>query len=308
MFGKKITVFLLPQGPHKIKKFTISRTLPWTLVMMSVIAFAGLIAFSAYTQTRYQHMTGQQTELERLRQKSAQQNVQLFAFADKIRLLEQEMAKLRQFDKKLRVMTDKAPLLKKMGEVGVGGSEGEALSPLSALKSNSDALIRQMHRDLDRLLAEASLRELSQQELGKLFEDTKSIIASTPDGWPLKGNLTSGFGYRSSPFGGSREFHRGIDISAPSGSPIVAPADGMVVSTDWHSGYGLIMVINHGYGVVSRYAHLSQAYVEPGQRVRRGERVAAVGMTGRTTGPHLHYEIILNGIPVNPMRFLAAKE
>lgn len=269
--------------------------------------FAGLIVFSTHTYLKNLSLTDQNDELNRLRQKTAQQNVQIYAFADKIRLVEQEMDKLRHFDMKLRAMTDSAPLLKRAVKTGVGGSDTSS-QPMAALRGNTEQLIRQMHRDLDRLLSEASVQELSQHELGKIFEDSKSIIASTPDAWPLKGDVTSMFGYRSSPFGHRREFHRGLDIAASVGTPIVAPADGIVIATEWNSGYGLIMTVNHGYGLVSRYAHVSQCYVESGQRVRRGERIAAVGMTGRTTGPHLHYELIQNGIPINPMRFLASKD
>lgn len=278
--------------------------------MLGMVLFAGFLTFSFYAYHQYSQLKDQSAELNRLRQKTVQQNVQILAFNDKMRLLEKEMAKLRQFDRKLRATANKAPLLKERRRLAVGGSESEATRPKASLKANSVQLIRQMHRELDLLLAEASFHEQSQQELGKFFEDSKSILASTPNNWPIKGPFTSYFGYRPSPFGGRGrvEFHRGLDIGAPTGTPIVTPADGIVLSTMWNSGYGLIMTINHGYGVVTRYAHLSKTYVEPGQAVRRGEPVAAVGRSGRTTGSHLHYEVILKGIPVNPMRFLTARK
>ncbi|MDY6850836.1 MAG: M23 family metallopeptidase [Thermodesulfobacteriota bacterium] len=306
MFGKKITVFFLPQGPHKVKEYTFPKALPLVGLFLGLIVFAGLLTFSIHAHLQNRRIAGQEAELRRLLHKTAKQNVQIYAFADKIRLLNREMANLRQFDKKLRAMTGSEPRLKKASVSGLGGSESEASRPMAVLKGNAEDLIRRMHRDLERLLAEAGVRERSQQEIGKALEDSKSIIDSTPDSRPLNGRITSRFGYRTSPFSSRTEFHRGIDISAPMGSPIVAPADGIVVSTDWNSGYGLILTINHGYGVVTRYAHISQSYVKPGRRVRRGERVAAVGVTGRTTGPHLHYEVIQNGIPVNPMPFLTA--
>lgn len=237
------------------------------------------------------------------------QNVQILAFADKVRLLEMEMTKLQQFDRKLRAMTDGNALMKSDLPVpGLGGSDGEITAPAATLKANTEGLVKQMHRDLDRLLSEAGIQEQNQQELGAYLEDNKSMMACMPCDWPLRGNLTSYFGYRSSPFGGGRsEFHRGLDISTPSGLPISCPADGVVLSTEWNSGYGRILSINHGYGVVTRYAHLSEYFVEPGQKVKRGEKIAAVGASGRVTGPHLHYEVLLNGVPINPMRFLAAK-
>lgn len=308
MLGKKVTILLLPQGSRRIKRLSIHSNLPFFFTIIGLTLFLGLLAFTLYTCWQNSHLKGQAAELKRLRKKAAQQNVQIYAFADKIRLLEEEMSKLRHFDQKLRAMTNKGSLLPKAGLLGTGGSESEVSGPKNRLQAGTEDLIRQMHRDVERLLAEASVQELSQQELAKILEDSRSIMASAPTVWPVSGSLTSGFGYRSSPFTGRAEFHRGIDIVAPVGAPIKAPAEGIVLSIEWSSGYGWILSINHGYGVVTRYAHLAQAYVEPGQRVRRGQRIAAVGRSGRTTGTHLHYEIILNGIPINPMRFLAAKD
>jgi len=308
VLGKKVTILLLPQGSRRIKRLSIPSKLPFFCTIIGLIIFLGLLVFAMHTYWQNNQLKSQDTELKRLRKKAAQQNVQIYAFADKIRLLEEEMSKLRHFDQKLRAMTNKGPLLQKAGLLGTGGSDSEVSGPKNRLQSGSEDLIRQMHRDVERLLAEASVQELSQQELGKIFEDSKSIMASTPTVWPVNGSVTSGFGYRSSPFTGRAEFHRGIDIVAPVGTPIKVPAEGLVLSTEWSSGYGLILSINHGYGVVTRYAHLAQVEVELGQRVRRGQRIATVGRSGRTTGAHLHYEIILNGIPINPMRFLASKD
>ena len=308
MVGKKITLLVFPGGNKNPKRYSLPRWLPWTIGFLVVGVIASLSTFSYVTYQKLQASQCNASDIKALRQKTVKQNLQIQAFADKIQVVEKEMTRLRQFDQKLRAMTGKTPMLQDGQEFGVGGSDREAEAPQASLKNNTQDLVRQMHRDLDRLLAESSIQEQSQHEMCKVLEDTKSIMASTPDSWPLKGTLTSYFGYRSSPFGGrSSEFHRGLDISAPAGTTILAPADGIVVELEWNSGYGQILVINHGYGVVSRYAHLSQAYVQAGQRVKRGEKICAVGSTGRVTGPHLHYEIIVNGIPVNPMRFLEAK-
>ncbi|MBU2549637.1 MAG: M23 family metallopeptidase [Proteobacteria bacterium] len=309
MFGKKITLIVLPQGaPKRVKTYHIPRLLPIACLAIGLIGLIGLAAFSGYTQRQYSRFADQTAELERLRQKAVQQNMQIYAFNDKIRLVEREMAKLRQYERKLQASAREATLPVQPRRRGQGGSDSESTGPGPGLKATTAELVRQMHRDLDRLLSEASIHEQNQQKLGSYFEDSKSIMASTPDCWPVQGTLTSTFGYRSSPFGRQTEFHRGIDLSAPTGTPIIAPADGLVVSSEWNSGYGLILAINHGYGIVTRYAHLSQCYVEPGQFVRRGQRVASVGRSGRTTGAHLHYEVILKGIPVNPARFLTARK
>lgn len=303
---KKITLLVVPRDGSLLKTYSFSKVWMWVLSLAGIMLTIGLSAWALYNHYQVKAMAAQVAVTDRLRQEAVQQNVQLCAFADKVRVLEQEMAQLRQFDRKLRAMTGKTSLNSKTPLTTTGGSDRDAVNPTTTLKGNTESLVRQMHRDLDRLLAEASVREFSQQELGAFIEDSKSLMASMPDIWPVHGPVTSTFGYRGG--GAGSEFHRGLDIIAPVGTPILAPADGIVVSTEWTSGYGLIMAINHGYGLVTRYAHLSQAYVEEGQRIRRGEKVAAVGMTGRTSGSHLHYEVIHNGIPVNPFGYLEAKK
>jgi murein DD-endopeptidase MepM/ murein hydrolase activator NlpD len=128
---------------------------------------------------------------------------------------------------------------------------------------------------------------------------------STPSLWPVEGRLMGAFGRRSDPFSGEgTEFHTGVDISAPPGTPVRATADGIVVSAGWSGGYGRLVVIDHGGGTQTYYAHLSRFYVQTGQEVRGGELVGAVGATGRVTAPHLHYEVRIGGAPVNPYRYL----
>jgi len=121
------------------------------------------------------------------------------------------------------------------------------------------------------------------------------------DGW-----FSSNFGYRIDPFTGLQSFHEGVDFPADTGTPIVAAASGKVIAAGYHPQYGKIVEIDHGNGLLSRYAHASQVYVSEGDLVMRGQRVATVGSTGRSTGPHLHFEVRLNGVPQNPARFLQA--
>jgi murein DD-endopeptidase MepM/ murein hydrolase activator NlpD len=119
------------------------------------------------------------------------------------------------------------------------------------------------------------------------------------DGWK-----TSSFGYRRSPFTGRRELHKGLDIAAPNGSPIIAPADGVVTYSARKGLMGNMISIKHGYGLLTRYGHLSKMLKKKGEKVERGEIIALVGSTGRSTGPHLHYEVRLNGVPVNPEKYI----
>jgi murein DD-endopeptidase MepM/ murein hydrolase activator NlpD len=129
--------------------------------------------------------------------------------------------------------------------------------------------------------------------------------ASMPSIWPVSGVFTSCFGTRGNPFGGgSSEFHKGQDIAAPIGTAVMATADGVVVIAGWQRGYGRVVYIDHGNGMSTRYGHLSRIDVAEGQTIKRGDQVGLVGSSGRSTGPHLHYEVRVNGMAVNPVPYL----
>ncbi|TFG38306.1 MAG: M23 family metallopeptidase, partial [Syntrophobacterales bacterium] len=158
---------------------------------------------------------------------------------------------------------------------------------------------------VDELLDEATYRESSFQELLDFLKEQKSILASTPSIWPVMGWVTSGYGYRTSPFTGKREFHRGIDISTKVGDPVVAPAKGTAVKVAKKSDMGNMITIDHGNGIVTSYGHLlKMSTIKRGQKVKRGDVIGYVGNSGRSTGPHLHYGICVSGIHVDPKRYL----
>lgn len=135
-------------------------------------------------------------------------------------------------------------------------------------------------------------------------ERREALAAATPSIWPTVGWLTAGFGQRADPFTGSPGFHPGLDISADKGRPVVATADGVVESAEWNGNYGNLLVLDHGFGIKTRYGHLSAFAAKAGARVQRGDLVGYVGTTGRTTGAHLHYEIFANGQLINPLGLL----
>jgi hypothetical protein len=129
-------------------------------------------------------------------------------------------------------------------------------------------------------------------------------LTSTPTLWPVIGHLTGTFGERMDPFSGEGAFHTGVDISSQYGDSVHVSADGVVIEADERAGYGRLVVVDHGFGVTTYYGHLSSFNVIAGQQLRRGDRVGYVGVSGRSTGPHVHYEVRINGAPVNPMRYL----
>ncbi|MGB7925834.1 MAG: M23 family metallopeptidase, partial [Pyrinomonadaceae bacterium] len=134
---------------------------------------------------------------------------------------------------------------------------------------------------------------------------TAAASAYMPSIWPVAGLIRGGVGVRRNPFGGtSFEFHKGQDISAPTGTPVIATADGVVVTAGWQRGYGRVVYIDHGNGISTRYGHLSRIDVAVGQVLKRGEQLGLVGSSGRSTAPHLHYEVRINGEPANPLNYL----
>ena len=189
--------------------------------------------------------------------------------------------------------------------IGVGGSDpGPKLSDESVAE-NLKELVLVMHQSLDELNEEIVVEKNVKIELYQFLENQKNLLASTPSIWPTKGWLSSRFGYRISPFTGGREFHKGIDISTRLNTPVTAPSDGIVVRVGRNGGFGKMITIQHGYGLVTKYAHLEKILVKKGQTVKRGDKIGLAGNTGRSTGPHLHYEVHLNGVPVNPVRYVS---
>jgi murein DD-endopeptidase MepM/ murein hydrolase activator NlpD len=140
----------------------------------------------------------------------------------------------------------------------------------------------------------------------KVQENQKALVAATPYIWPLFDSwLSSSYGRRADPITGEAEDHTGLDLSADRGTPVHATADGTVESAAYNGGYGNSIVLEHGFGIETRFGHLSAYAVSVGQKVKRGQVIGYVGSSGRTTGPHLHYEILINGSPINPLRMLA---
>lgn len=150
--------------------------------------------------------------------------------------------------------------------------------------------------------AEEAINRVS--EIKKFLSEQRDLYKSTPLGWPVKGEITSPFGKRKHPKYGYEEIHTGIDISVPSGTEIKATADGIVVFSGYHGRNGNVVMIKHGYGFTTVYAHNKQNLVSVGQKVKRGDIIAISGNSGSTTGPHLHYEVWKNNSPVNPLPYL----
>lgn len=239
-----------------------------------------------------------------LEKENEHQKRQFIHLAQRIDVIARQMGELKSFDNKLRVMVNLDTEDDDGQQQGLGGSDPSLLIPDYSMAQTHKGLIQLMNRSLDNLSNEISVGKQDKAELHKFLENQQMLLASTPSIWPTRGWLSSRFGYRTSPFTGEREFHRGIDISTRMNTPIVAPANGLVTFSGTDHGYGRMLAIKHGRGLVTRYAHLQKALVKKGEYVKRGDTIALVGNTGRSTGPHLHYEVHLNGLAVNPLRYI----
>ena len=243
-------------------------------------------------------------ELGRLRQENQTQRSQIHFFSARIEDLERQVSKLKDFDKKIRIIANLEKGQEGTPSMGMGGPSPSDIREKLKGEKEDKALVQQMRTDLQRLQSEAISREESLSELEKLLQSKKEVLAHTPSVWPVQGWITSGFGFRTNPFTDLTQMHEGVDISNRVGTPVISPADGMVsdIGNDW--AHGKVLVISHGFGITSRYSHLDKTLVKVGQKVKRGDKIAEVGVSGKTTGPHLHYEIRVDGIPANPTRYV----
>jgi murein DD-endopeptidase MepM/ murein hydrolase activator NlpD len=294
------TLLILPKKDSSAKKVSLSST----LVKGVSIFIMGLILFMTYISYDYIHIRREQDELKRLKQQTVDQRKLIEGLAAKVDGFDAKMDELNQFDKKIRIMAKLITGKDKEQLLGIGGPASEENRLRSRLAEDDKEMIAGIGRKMDRLVNDAVSREQSFTAILKYLQEKKSLLASTPSSWPVLGWVTSEFGKRINPFGGGVEFHKGIDIATRVGRPIQAPADGIVAEVVYQHDMGQMIRIDHGHGISTLYAHLSKAAVRIGTAVRKGDRIGLVGNTGSSTGSHLHYTVMLNGVPVNPRKYL----
>ena len=289
MSARKFTILIIPEGSHRVRRFNLRRG----VVQAALAAVAIFLLGVGLLAADYYRTNLNRQEFDHLKTENRVQKLQLQKLAASLEGLQKEMVVLAQNDAKVRVM---AQLSKPRNDTlsGIGGAPEEETG-----EHFSD-----LQKQIDEVRQAIELRRESQEEIQGFLNDQRSLLAAKPKGWPVKGWLTSGFGMRKSPFTGRRKMHEGLDIAARTGTPVHVTADGIVSRAETVSGYGKLVVIDHGYGLKTYYGHNSKIFVKVGQRVKRGDRISAVGNTGSSTGSHVHYEVRRNGVPLNPRKYL----
>ncbi len=304
---KKISFFVLSNTGSRASQISVPISLIYVSVAMGfvVLAVLGYLAYD-YHQLRtvgfvnqaYESQIGEQKEI------IAGQHAQIQTFTSEINKLKSKLVTLNNFEKKIRVIANLDQENDQESLFGVGGSIPEDLATDVDLEKRQVGLLREMHEQVDNLHLATSNQKTGFSSLLGSLEGQRNLLACTPAIRPVKGWMTSRFGYRESPFTGRRELHKGLDIANREGTKIIAPADGIVKFTGRKGLLGKVVDIDHGYGMVTRYGHLKEILKKRGETVKRGDIIAEMGDTGRSTGPHLHYEVHLNGVPVNPIKYI----
>jgi murein DD-endopeptidase MepM/ murein hydrolase activator NlpD len=279
----------------------------WLGVLLFLLV-AALAGTNVYLLRFYSKSFVLEQELEESQKNVRAYDSQLLNLAGKLQTLEENLQRVQHFDTKLRILVN---IDKETGGSKEANEEASPPQTSAGVLNNSaflarhrELFIRRTHSLVDELAGTVTLEEVAQQTLMNFLRVNKDTLLSTPSIWPTQGFLTSGFGWRRSPFSGSGSMHKGLDISNRIGTPVLAPARGTVSFAGQDGSYGLCLMIDHGNNIVTRYAHLQRTIAQAGQYVQRGDVIATLGNTGRSTGPHLHYEVIVGGIPVDPMRYI----
>lgn len=322
------TIMIVPHAETKVFTFRLS-TLAFQGICYILVC---LFLFMMILARQYQTMLSNMWELEELRLVNREQRDQIEQLVEEAQALQQKMVILDELDKQVREMMElqsigghkpssvlptvpegtSSPTATVASFTGIGGplaSGGSGVLPRTGgLASVSREKIRQALSALNvynQLQGEATARSESLSEVWQAMANSEAFMSAKPSIWPAFGYISSGYGYRRTIFGAGQ--HGGFDIAALYGVPVVATADGTVIYAGWDGSYGNMVEIEHSYGWSTIYGHCSKLVVDVGDRVKRGEVVGFVGSTGKSTGPHVHYEVRVNGRTVNPRYYLRGK-
>ncbi len=305
--SKNITFYIVGNSSNSTRYITI----PKFGLILAGIFFLAFVICSGYILYEYsvlnkvfQHSAQAETQISIQGDNISDQHARIQIFADDINKLKSKLINLKRFEEKIRII---ASIEKKSGNNGIfglGGSMPDDINPGIIIGNNHNSLLREMHGQIDQLNQATVEQQNGFEILLEYLKGQKNVLASTPAIRPTKGWITSRFGYRKSPFTGLQEFHKGLDISNRKGTQVIATANGIVTVAKKKGQMGKVVVIDHGHGIITKYAHLSKILTERRKRIKRGDIIGEIGSSGRSTGPHLHYSVNLNGVPVNPEDYI----
>jgi murein DD-endopeptidase MepM/ murein hydrolase activator NlpD len=297
---RRWTVVFVPHGSEPSKIVEVS----YGVIKLAAggvalgVAAALLVGYATVART------ADLTRSSRLQDENTRLTEEIGELHGRLSFLSDTLAQISQRDAKIRVLANLDPIDPSVQAAGIGGP---TLAPRPLLPTESPAMRRtqDIRVDLNALIRRANLLASSFEEAKDSLASHSQRLAATPSIMPTQGWLTSAFSsMREHPILHIARPHEGIDVTAPMGCPFEAPAAGTVTDAGWESGYGNTVTIDHGYGVVTKFAHCSKLLVRTGQHVSRGTKIALVGNTGLATGPHLHYEVHVNGRPVDPLKYV----
>jgi murein DD-endopeptidase MepM/ murein hydrolase activator NlpD len=305
-----LTLIAVPEDGGRVRRVQFSRrALNLALVGLGVLFIAVSLMVMDYVAAKFEvvhlnHRVGQSHDANaKLLEANKYQEAQIEALAGKVAGIRKKLDRMDEIDTSIRRMTRLNPEDESgAAPAAMGGDAEPELGTNFGLGGKGQ--LESFHAILDRLDQSADTRVASLQSLQKDLSSYTGTLVSVPSIWPVRGWVSSEFGYRISPFTGERAFHQGIDVATPEGMPIIAPANGMIEFVGVQGNYGNTLVIRHGAGLSTLFGHLQAALVAEGQMVRRGQQIALVGNTGRSTGPHVHYEVRQGGVPIDPRHYI----
>ncbi len=304
---KRIKIWFHSGATSDIREFSIHKAVLGIVFFIALAAVTGA-TFIGVDYFRLKNISFHTIALNRTiieqNDEIKSQRGQIQSFAGEIEVLKKQVDNLSKFEDKVRLIADIKQTSDSSGLIGIGSIPSDELDPDLPLEQKHTNLMREMHQQVGQTNFAAKKQALDFEDLIKLLETKRNLLASTPSIRPVDGWVTSKFGYRTSPFTGKKEFHSGLDISNKSGTKIVATANGRVSYAAGKMYIGNMITIDHGFGRVTKYGHLKKILVKTGQEIKRGDVIALLGNTGRSTGPHVHYEVRINGTPVNPLKYI----
>jgi murein DD-endopeptidase MepM/ murein hydrolase activator NlpD len=294
MAKKYVSIIIVPHNKTKSRNFSLSEKAVKIAAGIGIFVFVALAVFLI----DYFTMNVTRQKYKTLWDENAQQKTAIAQYQQTVDKLQTTIDNYENYAKKLNVMAGLKSDEFLEGEPGIGGpGDGQELGDAGPPQTLDMGNLNDISQKADRIAKNLDT-------LTSFFEDQTLQLASTPTIWPTKGYMSSAYGWRDDPFTGKRAFHHGIDIATNRGNPIYATADGTVIQTRTDKIGGKTIKIKHMFGYVTIYCHMSEFLVKVGQKVKRGDTIGLVGSTGKARGPHVHYEVQLNGKEKNPYLYI----